>query len=204
MAAAAGLRRLLVGLGRIEIGARRHQVLRRVDVLLDQRPDAVEIVLRLGHRGLRLRHLRLRLLQLRLGLRHLRLRLLQLRLGLRHLRLGLLHFGGQRTFQQLRLRRRLLRVGAGLRDGVAGGALVGAQFFLVEHGDQVAGLDPLPVVHRQADDAAGDLAAHHHFVAVHGAGQHQRLRTRTLHPPDSRCDHDNHQQEYRSFHAEPH
>ena len=110
--------------------------------------------------------------------------LLQLRLGLLHLRLGLLDFGGQRAFQQLRLRRRLLRVGARLRDGVAGGALVGAQLVLIEHGDQVAGLHALPVVHGQVHDAAGDLAAHHHFVAVHGAGEHQRLRAWTLVPPD--------------------
>ena len=94
-------------------------------------------------------------------------------------------FVGKRMLQQLGLGHRLLRAGAGLRDGVAGGALVGAQLVLIEHGNQVAGLDPLPVVHRQAHDAAGDLAAHHHFVAIHGAGQHQRLRTRALVPTRS-------------------
>ena len=200
-----GLRRLFVGLGGIEIGLRRDQVLRRVDVLFDQRPDAVEVVLGLGHRRLGLRHLRLRLPQLGLGLRHLRLRLLQLGLGLRHLRLRLADLSGQRILQQLGLGRRLLRAGAGLRDGVAGGALVGAQLVLIEHGNQVAGLNPLPVVHRQAHDAAGDLAAHHHFVAIHGAGQHERLRTRTLEPPDRHGDGHNQRQKDRSFHAErPH
>ena len=104
--------------------------------------------------------------------------------------------------QQLRLGHRLLRVGAGLRDGVAGRALVGAQLVLIQHGNQVAGLNPLPVVHRQAHDAAGDLAAHHHFVAIHGAGQHQRLRARTLLPPDRRGDGHNQQRKDRSFHAE--
>ncbi len=197
-----GFGRLFVGLGGIEIGLRRDQVLRRVDVPFDQRPYAVEVVLGLGRRRLGLRHLRLRLPQLGLGLRHLRLRLLQLGLGLLHLRLRLADFGGQRILQQLGLGHRLLRAGAGLRDGVAGGALVGAQLVLVEHGNQVAGLNPLPVVHRQAHDAAGDLAAHHHFVAIHGAGEHERLRTRTLEPPDRRGDGHNRQHKDRSFHAE--
>ena len=97
----------------------------------------------------------------------------------------------------------LLRVGAGLRDGVAGGALIGAQFVLIQHGDQVAGVHALAVVHRQADDAAGDLAAHHHFVAVHGAGEDQSLRARALLPPDGEGD-DSQQREkdHSAFHAE--
>ena len=95
---------------------------------------------------------------------------------------------GSVPFEQLRLCRGLLRVGAGLRDGVGGGALVGTQFVLIQHGNQVAGLHPLAVVHRQAHDAAGDLAAHHHFVAIHGAGEHESLRARALLPPDGQPD----------------
>jgi len=144
---------------------------RRINVPLHQRPYAVKIVLGLGQRSLSLRYLRLSLLKLRLGLRHLRLVLLQLSLSLFHLRAGLLNFRRQRTFQQLRLCCRLLRAGAGLRDGVAGSALIRAQFVLIQNGDQVPGVHPLTVVHCQAHDAAGDLAAHHHLVAVHGAGK---------------------------------
>jgi hypothetical protein len=197
-----GLRRLFVGPGGVEIGSDGYQVLWRVDVPFHQRPDAVEVVLGLGDRRLGLHHLRLRLTQLGFGLRHLRLRLLRLGLGLRHLRLCLANLGGQGILQQLSLGHRLPRAGPGLCDGVAGGALVGAQLVLIEHGDQVAGLDPLPVVHRQAHDAASDLAAHYHLVAIHGAGQHERLRTRTLHPPDGHGDGHNQQRKTRSFHAE--
>ena len=178
---------------------RRDQVLRRIDVLFDQRPGAVEVVLGLGHRCLGLRHLRLGLLQLSLRLRHLRLGLLQLGLGLRHLRVRLADLGGQGTLEQLGLGRRLPHGGAGFGDGVAGRSLVGAQLGLIEHRDQVAGLDPLAVVHRQAFNAAGDLAAHHHFVAIHGTGQRQRLRTRTLDPPDGQDDGCDQRQKDRSF-----
>jgi len=65
-------------------------------------------------------------------------------------------------------------------------ALVGAQLVLVEHGNQVAGLNPLPVVDRQAHDAAGDLAATTTSLPSTGAGEHERLRTRTLEPPGRR------------------
>ncbi|MEI9971901.1 MAG: hypothetical protein WDO73_07485 [Ignavibacteriota bacterium] len=63
---------------------------------------------------------------------------------------------------------------------MSGGALVGAQFVLIEHGDQIPGVHSLAVIHGKGHDAAGDLAAHYHLVAIHGAGEDQSLWARTL------------------------